>query len=305
MGRLCFIASFVFVALLFSTTPLSAQDTSACEEEEFRQSIDRVIAEYSALESGTTVEQALSEASSLTDKLNRAIDRCTVLISESSASDEPIGDGSIENPYGYGQLVDSGEGFNIQISRYIRPGDNVIRNENRFNDRPAADEVYIILGLEISCQPTETRCQTNYFDYEMVGDLGIIYEYESVVYDNKLDINVLGDSSGTGDLVFLVKKNDTNLRLLYDENSFDDAYVALLAEPSAGDGLEVTATSNLNVRTGPGTNFGIAGSLQAGIATIAFGRNEDGSWVQTGEGWLFTDLLTFSGDVMVLPVATE
>jgi hypothetical protein len=297
----------LFMSILFVATGADAQDeTVTCDVATFQATVNSLFAEYkmSQGQSGG-IEDNLNAASELSSQINREIDRCIALSTETVVTDRPVGDGSLENPFAFGELVDTGAGFNVQIVGYIRPADAVIRRENMFNDRPAADEVYVILQLQVTCQQGQTRCESNYLDYEMVGDLGIVYEHPYVVYDNTIDFNGLGGASSAGDVVFLVKKNDTNLRLLFHENYFNDSYIAMAAEPEAGDGLQVTATSNLNVRTGPSTTYGVAGSLQAGIPVVAFGRNEDGSWLKTGEGWLFAELLSFDGDVMALPVASE
>jgi hypothetical protein len=287
--------------------PVNAQeDGSGCDSAELYERISQAYETYSnAQSSRMDADEAIKTTTALRDQITRELERCESLAAGPVDLDQPIGDGSLQNPFGFGQLVDTGAGFSIQITRYIKPADNLIRNANMFNDRPASDEVYVILELLVECHPGQSRCDTNYFDYEMVGDRGVVYSYPYVVYDDKIDVSVLGGSSATGSVVFLVKKNDTNLRLLFKEGLFGRNVIALAAEPTAADGVEVTATSNLNVRSGPGTSYGVVGSLQSGVPTIAFARNQDGSWVQTAEGWLFSDLLSYSGDIMRLPVASQ
>ena len=63
-------------------------------------------------------------------------------------------------------------------------------------------------------------------------------------------------------------------------------------QPAANTPL-VTATTNLNVRTGPGTNYPYTGALFAGQSAEIIGRNQDGSWWQIafpgapeGKGWV-------------------
>ena len=58
-------------------------------------------------------------------------------------------------------------------------------------------------------------------------------------------------------------------------------------------------TSGINLREGPGTDFGINRSLPADTPLTIFGRNEDGSWVQVrtpdrSGGWLAASLLALN-----------
>ena len=59
---------------------------------------------------------------------------------------------------------------------------------------------------------------------------------------------------------------------------------------------EIIANSPVNIRQGPGTNYNILGSANAGERFPATGRNDDASWWQidyNGQaGWLFSDLVT-------------
>ncbi len=67
-------------------------------------------------------------------------------------------------------------------------------------------------------------------------------------------------------------------------------------EPTAPPASEVVINSNMNVRGGPGTNYGIVGGANQGERYPVTGRNEDSSWWQidyNGQaGWVFNDLVT-------------
>ncbi len=75
--------------------------------------------------------------------------------------------------------------------------------------------------------------------------------------------------------------------------------------------VKAEALTNLNLRQGPGTNYGVVGSLPEKSKIIIIGRNADGSWLQaeTEEGqqvWLSGDPELVSVDstlVTDLPVA--
>ncbi len=73
--------------------------------------------------------------------------------------------------------------------------------------------------------------------------------------------------------------------------------------------LEVTATSGVNLRGGPSTNFGIMGSIASGQTLPAIGRNTSGDWLQvlmdeTVRVWVSADLVRTDGDPSTLPDVT-
>jgi len=67
---------------------------------------------------------------------------------------------------------------------------------------------------------------------------------------------------------------------------------------------KVTILQDMNVRTGPGTGYPIAGPGPAGESATIIGRNADNSWVQVeypvtadGAGWVYASLVQIDGDV--------
>jgi hypothetical protein len=70
--------------------------------------------------------------------------------------------------------------------------------------------------------------------------------------------------------------------------------------------MTAQSTGNANLRTGPGTDYGVAGTLTAGDAITLTGRNESGDWVRFElEGnsvWVYAPLLTIEGDITSLHV---
>ncbi|MDM8532014.1 SH3 domain-containing protein, partial [Anaerolineales bacterium HSG25] len=65
---------------------------------------------------------------------------------------------------------------------------------------------------------------------------------------------------------------------------------------------------NMNVRSGPGTNYLPVGSASAGDSSAIIGRNDDNSWVQVeypsedGKGWVYAQLIDIQGDISTLPI---
>jgi hypothetical protein len=49
---------------------------------------------------------------------------------------------------------------------------------------------------------------------------------------------------------------------------------------TANSGVKATVLSNVNLRSGPGTNYAIVGNVPANSEVTVIGRNEDGAWLQ-------------------------
>jgi uncharacterized protein YraI len=78
---------------------------------------------------------------------------------------------------------------------------------------------------------------------------------------------------------------------------------------AGGETVEVEALVDINQRQGPGTEYGVVGSLPQGETAVAVGRNEDGSWilVKTESGaevWMTgsAEFVKAAGDIMSLQV---
>ncbi len=69
--------------------------------------------------------------------------------------------------------------------------------------------------------------------------------------------------------------------------------------PTTTAGAQVTTNDIVNIRTGPGTNYGLAGSAQVGETFRVTGKNAAGDWWQidyNGQpGWIFGQLVTATG----------
>lgn len=72
--------------------------------------------------------------------------------------------------------------------------------------------------------------------------------------------------------------------------------------------LTVTATQNVNVRSGPGTNFSIVGKLQQGESAPLKGKSSDGTWWQIAfpteqeRGWVAAQFTTASNTTISVAV---
>lgn len=74
-----------------------------------------------------------------------------------------------------------------------------------------------------------------------------------------------------------------------------------------GDGLPMTATTTVRVRSGPSTDYSQIAQLRAGDLTLAKARNAAGDWLQIEidgqQGWVAAWLMTIQGDISALPLA--
>ena len=293
------------ILVLSAGSVVTAQDGSEiCSPSDISARVAEAVALYEdAQASATDSDSALDELFDLQDRLENIQELCANVIAPESESQ---GTGTLQDPYKIGTTGDTGDGFSLQVTGVIRPADQAIRNANMFNDRAGEGQMYIIVQVTVECdRDNNGRCETSYFDYELVGDSGTIYEAPFVVYDNELDASLFAGGTATGELPFLIRADDTNLRLLYRSNMFRDDYVAYEAMPSAQSGVEITSSANINVRSGPGTNFGVTASLPANQSEMAFGRNSDGTWLQLSSGWVFAELVTINGDIERLPVTAQ
>ena len=81
------------------------------------------------------------------------------------------------------------------------------------------------------------------------------------------------------------------------------------AEPTAEQeaGISATANQNLNVRSGPSTQYGETSFINQGQTVPVIGKNTDGSWILISlpggnTGWVSTPFTTVSGDLSTVTV---
>lgn len=100
-----------------------------------------------------------------------------------------------------------------------------------------------------------------------------------------------------------------NLTLDSGNMVFGEEPIAVLPEPAPGQPA-ATATSNVNVRNGPGTNYPVYGVMPFGRTAEVVGKSADGAWwalnlpvAPLGQGWVSADFVGVGGaeNVPVLP----
>jgi hypothetical protein len=80
-------------------------------------------------------------------------------------------------------------------------------------------------------------------------------------------------------------------------------------EATATPGPSLTVSLPANVRSGPGTSYGILGGLNVGTTAVPVGRDASADWFAIpyslapgGTGWISSLVVTYAGDVNALPL---
>lgn len=74
--------------------------------------------------------------------------------------------------------------------------------------------------------------------------------------------------------------------------------------------VTITVLQNMNVRSGPGTNYPVIGAGSPGESTRVLGRNSDSTWLQVeypvadGLGWIYGPLVQVNGDPETVAIAS-
>jgi len=296
--RYLFVVALLVTALVPGAT--LAQGEAACTIEDLEQDLtvlERLVsATRDTLADGNAIH-TLSFFEQLQTRVSTTLSDCDYV---------PPGSGTLEDPYTFGEAGDTGAGFSLRVIGFTRPGNQLVYRANMFNDRPGAGLEYLVVKVAVLCdQGSAGLCNVNERDIDLVGSQGQIYDTTFVAYDDELDVELLPGGTGEGDLVYLIRQAEQDLKILYRPSFGNNRLVAFEAIPATGSGIPVTSTASLNVRGGPGTQHAVVANFPRGEADVAIGRNEDGSWLQISTGWVFTALVETDGDVMSLAVVSQ
>ncbi len=211
------ISLVLMILLLVTATPLMAQDdVEVCSPADVAARVDEVVLAYTEAREG-----ALDNVAALDNLIG-----LQTALSEIRA--QCAGTGELSNPFTFGVPGTSGKGFTLHVTDLIRPANYL------FREQPAAGEEYIVVDVVVSCDEQFTgRCEVTHGDFELVGELGVIYDAVSVYSGGFLDVDLFAGGSRGGGIPFLIGKVDTDLTLLYLSNRYEDNFVAYEAEPDA------------------------------------------------------------------------
>lgn len=123
------------------------------------------------------------------------------------------------NPIPRGYVV-TADKMDFNISKTIRPADDIVIAGNMFNTKPEAGYEYIFVELQIKCNKNKDEtCYLSPFDFEMIGNEGIIYDSQWMLagVEGMLERKEFyGGASISGYVAYIVKASDTTLVLTYD-----------------------------------------------------------------------------------------
>ena len=116
---------------------------------------------------------------------------------------------------------------------------------------------------------------------------------------------VFADYVTTGStLASAIESTNASTAAKADDSSSSSAAPTVAA---SGDALAEVTSSRINVRSGPGTNYGVVSSANGGALLTIVGQSQDGSWYQvdvsglTEPGWVLGSLTTLQGTLDGVP----
>lgn len=101
----------------------------------------------------------------------------------------------------------------------------------------------------------------------------------------------------------LPDSSDGAVRLLFYGGVTVNNQVAVNA-PTSTCSLTNSSANNINIRSGPATSFSAVDILDQGASLSALGRNEDGSWLYTEQGWVAASVVEADCEIADLTVTT-
>ncbi len=121
------------------------------------------------------------------------------------------------------------------------------------------------------------------------------------------ELQVAGRSEGNDWLFVQPEEGDPGWVFADFLTGIEDIGVLVVVTPDPSVLPQVVVNAELvNLRGGPGAEYEVLSQLSQGQALAVVGRNEAGDWLAVkfgGDvGWVFVDLITYSGDIGDLPV---
>ena len=142
---------------------------------------------------------------------------------------------------------------------------------------------------------------------EAVQITALVFENQASIYANgEVVIENLEITGGSGSFSFYILSQDPSTRC-----QAEDIFGYALPEEYVAEGCFVSSNTNVNRRTGPGTNFDRDGQLQAGQSLEVVGQAlDDGgnglTWWELEDGaWVREDVVNVDGYCRTLPVTSE
>ncbi len=216
-----------------------------------------------------------------------------VLAAPMYAHEEDLG--SFKNPVPLGESAVVG-GMVMRVVDFARPLDDA----KAISTYPNQESVEVTVAVH--CQTDQQAdCQLYPDDFAVAGELGIIYENESI---GQLQLGPGVDAQIV--VTALIDRADASLLLLYSHFGVTPyTYPLVFATQQrriSPHSMEITAAVGMLARVGPSSELDFSGVFGRGEALMAQGRNADGSWLEIAFGWIPAEHVDTAGDIMSLPV---
>ncbi len=281
-----------------------SDETDVCSASSIVERVDTTYIEFQVTRATDESLTAFNDVENFYNTVGNILEECRNVVELHASGIVEVGSGTFDDPYAFDYFGDTGQGYLLKISRNVRPAGQYI---HRWDDPAPQGWEYVALAVTVQCvSPDEDFCEIGYSDFELTGDNGTVYDYVS--YSSSLDLKLRPGGEGSGSVFFLVENDDSNLLAMFEEG-YRTGLVVFRAEPAPGQVVEepagsvtIKATTNINVRGGPGTSYRVVGSFQSGQQAAAVGRNSAGTWVQMESGWVFAQLVSIDGNISSLSV---
>lgn len=203
--------------------------------------------------------------------------------------------GSFKNPVPLGEGAEVG-GMVMRVIDFARPLDDA----KAISTYPNHESVEVTVAVH--CQSDQQAyCQLFPDDFAVAGELGIIYENESI---GQLQLGPGVDAQIV--VTALIDRADASLLLMYSHFGVTPyTYPLVFATQQrriSQHSMEITAAVGMLARVGPSSELDFSGVFGRGEALMAQGRNADGSWLEIAIGWIPAEHVDTAGDIMSLPV---
>lgn len=123
------------------------------------------------------------------------------------------------------------EGMTIVVTSVTRPANDIVAAANEFNLPPKAGQEYILVSLEITCEGSfDERCYFDVFSLKLVGEIGIIRQFEHGMLgvEGMLnDTEFFGGTVLSSVALFSIDQGEAGLILLYDSYYDHPLFLAL------------------------------------------------------------------------------
>lgn len=123
--------------------------------------------------------------------------------------------GTLTNPLPFGVPSPVQDG-RFQVNRLRRGMTEEVQEMNMFNQEPEFNQEWVLVNVTLFCDlPADETCVADHMDLELTGSMGEIYNAEILaVLDDKFGGEVFGGGQITGNVGFIIARDDNNLLLI-------------------------------------------------------------------------------------------